>query len=1046
MVNKEKGIHAIVIPPKFVEQILKKSHDALGHESEKKVFNRAATRFIWPRMRADITRYCESCPDCQESKGLQRKRITALKPIVSTRPHEILEIDYLKLSKANTGETGVLMMIDHFTKYCVAVAVHDMDAKAAVNAVWVHWVARFGCPEMLQSDQGSQFESKLFEQLMLLMECKKTHSTPYHPQTNGLVERQNRTILKILKVITNREQKNWPEFIPSALMAYNTSVHTSTGATPYKMMHGDEMRTPLALMFQNFHAPNWTSYNKFIQDKVLSLATCHEICRGNLDLAQKRACKNHDKRVSGHGRLRIGQFAMVFFDRVQHKTHVKKLERCWAGPYEVLDVRKGGSYYVIKTLTKRITAHFERVRPYQARFCDYFANAEGELEYLLDSASEKLTIILPYMTEPVPEDNCSNAADDEELWEPEFDRKYNLRLREEKRRDYNENYIGSDKTTVTTVEDDELDLPATMLTAGAPTPDALTSVALTPPANMRTAATPNSVTQTSVALTPEEHVEPKSQTVTFNLDDIVIHPSEDDESVQTAETVEPPPEIDSDDDRQTLREKNQRYFDLAFKARARIGIDPKHKEYEQLLRKEHEKALTDRMNAHGEWLVKLRDDALRNRVQIPLVDFLAVNNPITGGPVRDYEGEIAEKRSKKRRLDKPIGPRLRKDVSADRRNRMDIDRAIAAELEARGTRSRSNSPRTAPDIHTTPETNAPSIPDTIIVTSPNLAIPGQIQQHTQRSACAPTSVPINADVEIVIETEGGVNDNSHPPINLDRLEEQVSSNATTAPETNRATPSPSPGTSAAEHSQTQGQILNIIPTNGFQSGPIIRILNEHDQTVVEAANITDILNDTVPMACPNTPHFTQRQDSRDEVTFQFRENQISKIHAMRVVEITSGNILADRNNILITAPANLDLQWGLQRKMAQSFGNGEEDFRKAIFDQGVRVGGAAVLGNEYTLDGRYIFVIIDRTKWHSDPTPGAYVQGLYQVRCWMYALRLRRLATIRAPINDENYSLNTTIDTLRRVFNNTGISVTLYRSQKSYTQAKVDVILNSTSF
>ncbi len=430
---------AIVIPTSIIQQILRKTHDALGHESEKKVFARAATRFTWPKMRADITRYCEACDDCQRSKHSHRKRITKMKPIVSTRPNEILEIDFLKLCKANTGETGILMMVDHFTKYCVAVPVQEMDTRAAIDAVWIHWVTRFGVPEMIQSDQGSQFESNLFQELMTVLDCKKAHSTPYHPQTQGLVERQNQTMIKMIRVAC-ANQKDWPMILPNAVMAYNTSVHTSIGITPHKMMHGQEMRTPLSLLFKEFNLPVWRSYDKYIRRKVLSLTACYSLARGRMDLAQRRACRNHDKRISGHGRLSLGEYAMIFVDAITKKTHVKKLEPRWRGPYKVIKVYRNGQGYKLRTPKGLIKTHFERTRPYIAKYCDFFADKDGEIHYLEDEVGQHKTEILPEYYEPAFEDEGSNASSDEELTEPTIPRRYQLRP-QDREMNYNENYI-----------------------------------------------------------------------------------------------------------------------------------------------------------------------------------------------------------------------------------------------------------------------------------------------------------------------------------------------------------------------------------------------------------------------------------------------------------------------------------------------------------------------------------------------------------------------------------------------------------------------------
>jgi hypothetical protein len=193
--------------------------------------------------------------------------------------------------------------------------------------------------------------------------------------------------------------------------------------------------------------------------------------------------------------------------------------------------QKRRQYYVVQSPKKRITVHFERIRPFIAKFCDYKLDDNGELEYLLDSASERLTVIWPHMTDPVPEDKCSNAADDEKLVEPSVRRKYILRKRQEKREDINENYIGSDKTTITTEDGNTSPVES----------NGMFNFINIPKKTLPKKQKPGT---TTVPVTIQEP--PVRATVTFDLENITIVPSED---TETAENVSPPHESDDEDER-----------------------------------------------------------------------------------------------------------------------------------------------------------------------------------------------------------------------------------------------------------------------------------------------------------------------------------------------------------------------------------------------------------------------------------------------------------------------------------------------------------------
>ena len=111
-----------------------------------------------------------------------------------------------------------------------------------------NFVSRFGVPSVIHSDQGSEFESRLFEEVCQLLGIEKTRTTPYHPQSDGLVERFNRTLQQMLSAFGNKERDDWDEHLPYVTMAYRATVHESTKFSPNRLMVGRETNLPLDLM------------------------------------------------------------------------------------------------------------------------------------------------------------------------------------------------------------------------------------------------------------------------------------------------------------------------------------------------------------------------------------------------------------------------------------------------------------------------------------------------------------------------------------------------------------------------------------------------------------------------------------------------------------------------------------------------------------------------------------------------------------------------------------------------------------------------------
>ena len=139
----------------------------------------------------------------------------------------------------------MLVVSDHFTKFAQAFPVRNTSAETLAKKVVDEYICRFECFESLHSDQGANVDGAVFQGLCDLIEAAKTRTTPYHPQGDGQVERLNTSLVKILAKLISDHRRDWADFVPKAVLAYNTSVHESTGYTPYRLMFGREAILPL---------------------------------------------------------------------------------------------------------------------------------------------------------------------------------------------------------------------------------------------------------------------------------------------------------------------------------------------------------------------------------------------------------------------------------------------------------------------------------------------------------------------------------------------------------------------------------------------------------------------------------------------------------------------------------------------------------------------------------------------------------------------------------------------------------------------------------
>ena len=130
------------------------------------------------------------------------------------------------------GYRYILVIADYFSKWTEAFPIKDKCADTVADVLVNKIILRFGMPLVIHSDQGREFENGLMKSLCNLLGCVKTRTAPYHPESDGMVERFNRTCLLMLSMFVNDRRDNWNELLPFVMHAYRTSVHESTGVFP----------------------------------------------------------------------------------------------------------------------------------------------------------------------------------------------------------------------------------------------------------------------------------------------------------------------------------------------------------------------------------------------------------------------------------------------------------------------------------------------------------------------------------------------------------------------------------------------------------------------------------------------------------------------------------------------------------------------------------------------------------------------------------------------------------------------------------------------
>ena len=227
----------IVIPESLRREVLHLAHE--GHQGIVKVKNRLRSKVWWPKIDKDAEKMCRSCHPCQVvGEFCPPEPMQRVEP--PTGPWQDVAVDLL--GPLPTGE-NLLVIVDYYSRFYEVVIMQSTRADKVIDALRPIF-ARYGYPFTLKSDNGPQFVSAEFEKF--LEECGIAHrkSTPWWPQANGEVERQNRSLVKMLK-IARIEGKPWKEELHKFLIAYRSTPQVTTGQTPAYLMFGRELKTKL---------------------------------------------------------------------------------------------------------------------------------------------------------------------------------------------------------------------------------------------------------------------------------------------------------------------------------------------------------------------------------------------------------------------------------------------------------------------------------------------------------------------------------------------------------------------------------------------------------------------------------------------------------------------------------------------------------------------------------------------------------------------------------------------------------------------------------
>ena len=213
----------ICVPRNLRDNVMWNFHDAqtAGHMGVRRTLDKInKSQYYWPHLRKSVHDYVTSCNICEERKHPSKKKRAYMKTYLSGVKFERITVDIAgPFPKTNSGFVYILVIADYFTKFTEIFPLRDIEAETEANTIFRGWIQRYGCPQELHSDQGVQFESQIFQELCKMLQINKTRSTAYHPQSDGMIERLNRTVKGVLSKYISVHQNDWDKFIDGVVFA-----------------------------------------------------------------------------------------------------------------------------------------------------------------------------------------------------------------------------------------------------------------------------------------------------------------------------------------------------------------------------------------------------------------------------------------------------------------------------------------------------------------------------------------------------------------------------------------------------------------------------------------------------------------------------------------------------------------------------------------------------------------------------------------------------------------------------------------------------------
>lgn len=358
----------LVVPDSLKDEVMQAAHESRmgGHFGQDKTVARLKQSFYWYQMSQDSRLFVRTCAVCSKNKKANMKARAGLGCYTAGYPGERVHLDILgPFVPSERGNRYVLMVVDQFSKWVECYALPDQTAETIARAFFSGYVARFGPPLQLHTDQGKNVDGNLVQAFCDLLEISKTRTTPYRPNSNGQVERYNRVVLQFIRCFLDGKQKGWDKYLDELGMSIRATVNRITGFTPNMLFLNREVHMPIDLVMGVARANREVKEPaEYLQDLQARVKETYVQVRERLKSNQIRQKRLYDTKLVQQS-YQVGDLVYKL-DSSSKVGSSKKLRQVWAGPFLVVEVLSPVLYRIESRKAKNVI-HHDRLKLCQDR-------------------------------------------------------------------------------------------------------------------------------------------------------------------------------------------------------------------------------------------------------------------------------------------------------------------------------------------------------------------------------------------------------------------------------------------------------------------------------------------------------------------------------------------------------------------------------------------------------------------------------------------------------------------------------------------------------